>query len=670
VSDPSPIASGWRAWIGGLLLIAAVTVAVYWPVGRNFFVWDDDRYIEGNVQLLHPAGLAHIWSDVNLRGTDAVDQYYPLTFTTFWFEYHFFGARPVAYHVDNVILHLAGAMVLWRILVRLKIRGAIVAAMLFAVHPVQVESVAWATERKNVLSGLLYFLALAAYLRSGPGRRGMDDETRDRGCWGWYFASLILLGAALLAKSVTASLPAVILLLMWWKRGRVTWRDILPLLPMFVVAAAMGCHTSWLERNHVGAVGPLFEFSWADRLGIAGRAVWFYLGKLIVPLRLAFIYPRWHIEISQRPWLVAFPICAVVAIVALTVLIRRTGRGPLTGMLFFVGTLTPALGFFNVYPMRFSFVADHFQYLAMIGPLVLLVAVLAKVLPREVAVMTASIAVGGCILLSNLQCRIYHDRLSLWQDTVAKSPDSPAAHDNLGQALLAAGKLDEAEAQFSRAIELNPQSPLSYMSMGYLCEIRGDWQRAVRCYTAALVRTPPSSEPVLHRERAEPYYRLGTAYAALAKQVGASGNAAAARVGRRYAIAALRNALAILPDYELARVNLGQTLAENGQNDAAIEQFTRALTIKPDSVFAHEDLGNVYLTQGKLDEALAQYAAVLRTEPDNAHVLNNVGTAYAKQGKMDKAIESFRAALAIEPGFELARENLERALRSTGATTR
>jgi len=517
---------------------------------------------------------------------------------------------------------------------------------------------------------LLFFLALAAYLRSNFGRRLIDDDGDWPRGWIWYFASLLLFVAALLAKSVTASLPAAILLLLWWKRGRVRWRDVVPLIPMFVVAAVIGLHTSWLERNHVGAVGPLFDFTWAQRIGIAGRAAWFYLAKLIFPLRLAFIYPRWHYQIVDRPWLIAFPLSAAAALAALGLLVRRSGRGPLAAVLFFVGTLTPALGFFNVYPMRFSFVADHFQYLAAIGPVVLVVALAAKTLPRTLGVALAIIAVGGAVVLSNLQCRVYHDRLSLWQDTVSKSPDSPVAHDNLGQALLTAGKLDEAEAQFNRVTDLSPDFPAGYMSMGYLCEIRGDLQRAVRCYTAALVRTPDSPEPVLHRERAEPYYRLGTAYAALAKQFAGAGNSAEAHAGRRYALGAFRRAIDILPDYELARVNLGQTLAEDGQPDAAIDQFRRALAINHDSVFAHEDLGNVYLALGRLDEALAEYSAVLQLEPRNAHALNNVGTVLARQGQMSKAIDEFRAALAIDPGFNLAGQNLARALQKVGPTTR
>ncbi len=362
-----------RVLLPAVTLILA-SVFAYFPVLRNGFVWDDDYYIHGNVQLLTPAGLGRIWSKL-----DSEPQWYPLTHTSFWIEYHFFGANPLPYHVDNVILHTLGAIALWRLLLRLEIPGAWGAALLFCVQPLQVESVAWATERKNVLSGLLYFLSALTYFRAITPSLGTPGEGRGGGFHlGWYVVSLILFLAAILAKSVVCTLPAAILLVIWWRRGKLKWSDVPPLLPMFLAGAVMGSITSWMERHVVGAVGPDFQFTWLQRVVIAGHAVWFYFGKLVWPFHLSFIYPRWNVDPAHRPAQLLYPLTAIGVLIFLWLRRKRRGRGPIACALFFVGTLSPALGFANVFPMRYSFVADHFQYLACIGPIALFCAGLWK----------------------------------------------------------------------------------------------------------------------------------------------------------------------------------------------------------------------------------------------------------------------------------------------------
>ena len=350
-----------HGWILGLFLVAA-TVLAYQPVWHAGFIWDDDVYVTNNLTLRSVDGLRQIWCKLT-----ATPQYYPLVHTSFWLEYHLWGLNPVGYHVVNVLLHALAAILLWRVLVRLQLPGAWLAAGIFALHPVAVESVAWVTERKNVLAAVFYFAAALAYLRGR--RRERMAESKSGVSLRWYFLAFALFVAALLSKTTACSLPAAMLLVIWWKRGRIAGRDVWPLLPFFAAGVALGLVTSWLERTHVGAQGPEWAFSFPERCLIAGRAVWFYAGKLFWPANLTFIYPRWQINTGAW-WQWIFPVAALAVVAVLWRLRRRIGRGPLVAVLFFGGTLLPALGFTNVYPMRYSFVADHFQYLASVGLIV------------------------------------------------------------------------------------------------------------------------------------------------------------------------------------------------------------------------------------------------------------------------------------------------------------
>jgi len=635
----APQKSGAR-WLLPTLVLAAAALGAYWPVLHNGFVWDDDRYIQGNVQLLTARGLGRIWFSIGSE-----PQYYPLTHTTFWLEYRLWRGNPLPYHLDNLLLHTASAIVLWRLLRRLQVPGAWFAALLFCVHPVQVESVAWATERKNVLSGLLYLLALWAYLRNDLSPR-----------WRWYLASLFLFGAALLSKSVTATLPAAILLILWWKRGRIVGRDIRLLVPFFLAAAAMGSLTAWMEKHVVGAVGPDFPSNFLQRLCIAARAPWFYLSKLIWPTRLTFMYPRWTVDPIQRPWLLLFALCTVAAITGLWLLRQRLGRGPLTAWLYFLLTLFPALGFANFFPMRYSYVADHFQYLACIGPIALFSAGICRWLPRLASLPIGLVIAAIFCVLANRQCRVYHDLKTLWADTLAKNPAAWAAHVGYGEVLREEGDLDAAEAQFRRALQLRPDDGTIFTHIGLCYAMRGDDARAIRCYQRALELLPDSPEPVVHRFRAEPYYYLGIAYTDLAdRQAGDAQD-------RQLAIDAYRRAIQIEPNYELAMINLGLVYASEQRYDDAIDEYRQALLVNPDSVKARNNLGNALIALGRWDEAMDQYRRVLQDHPDNAMAHNGLGAVYARREQWPAAIEQFQAAIRIDPGFDVARHNLLSAL--------
>ncbi len=331
--------------------------------------------------------------------------------------------------------------------------GAWLAAALFAVHPVMVESVGWVTERKNMLSLPLALGALLCYLRfepvDGPDERGADTTTSSGAARAWYALSLVLFLAALLSKTVVASLPAVILVIIWWKRGRIAPRDVARLLPFFVLGCALGLGTAWMEKHHVGAVGVEWDFSPVERVLIAGRAVWFYAAKLLWPYPLAFFYPRFTID-DHQPWQYLFPTAALLLIATLWGMRRRIGRGPLAAVLIFGGVLVPALGFVDVYPMRFSFVADHFQYHASIALLALVAAIAADVYARlsahrrPIALAAGMAVLTALAVLTYQRSQVFYDAERLYRDTIAKNPTGPTAYANLAVYLESVGKYAEA----------------------------------------------------------------------------------------------------------------------------------------------------------------------------------------------------------------------------------
>jgi tetratricopeptide (TPR) repeat protein len=423
----------------GIVAIIALTVIAYWPALHAGFIWDDDQYVTGNALLNDVQGLWRIWIP---RQTP---QYYPMVFTMFWIEHQLWGFDASKFHLVNVLLHAANALLVWRLARILKIPGAWLIGAVFALHPVHVESVAWITERKNVLSELFYLVAAIAYLRfdairfgdvSAPGNRQIAKSPDRQKPWSWYIHSLVLFILALLSKSVTCSLPAALILMMLWQRKQLTIRRLAPLVPFFVIGLVLALNTAMVERDHVKAIGPDFAFSFAERLSIAGRALLFYPAKLLWPQPLIFVYERWTIDASNVAayWPVA--LVTLIAIAAI-VLYRRGVRGPGLALAFFAGTIFPALGFVNVYPMIFSFVADHFQYLASLGIIALVIGGLAWWLDDS-----RRLALLGAMLLPILgfltwqQAHAYRDLETLWLDTLAKNDSAWLAHMNIIPILL------------------------------------------------------------------------------------------------------------------------------------------------------------------------------------------------------------------------------------------
>jgi tetratricopeptide (TPR) repeat protein len=446
-------------WAAIGLLVASL--AVYLPLREAGFVWDDDHYVTQNRNLQDGAGLARIWLEPRTS-----PQYYPLVHTGYWVEHRLVGLDPRAYHLTNVLLHALSAFLLFRLLERLRVPGALFAAALFAVHPVMTESVAWITERKNVLSLAFALGSLIAYLRFAP----PESEAAERR-WGPYALSLALFCAALLSKTVVLTLPAVVAVILWWKRGRIGARDLVPLVPFLAVGIPAGLHTAWLERHHVGAVGAEWALPPLARVVLAGRALWFYAGKLAWPDPLIFFYPRWQIDAAD-PAQLAAPLAAAAVLAALWAARTRIGRGPLAAVLLFAGILVPALGFFNVYPFRYSYVADHFQYHATPALLALFAAAAtraaAQLGPRARAPALAA-AVALLLALGSLtfrQAHAYRDLETLYHDTIAKNPGAWNAYLNLANLLSSQGRNREALPLAREAARLAPNVADAWNTLG------------------------------------------------------------------------------------------------------------------------------------------------------------------------------------------------------------
>jgi len=474
-----------------VLLLSLTVIFVYWPALNGGFIFDDEGYIESNLLLRDTDGLVKIWSDLKTS-----HQYYPLTFTSFWVEFQLWQTWTMGYHLTNVVLHILNALLLLRLLQRLAIPGAWLAAAIFALHPVHVESVAWIAERKNVLSGVFYLLALLSYVRFSPLEDSAVYESRRR--WYYYGSSLVFFAAALLSKTATCSLPAVILLLIWWKKSKLSLTDCWPLVPMFVMSVLVSSLSAAIEWDPevVGAAGGEWNFTVIERGLIAGRALWFYLRTLLWPTNLVFIYPRWTIGATVW-WQYLFPGSAFISMVALAYLHKRIGRPPLVVALFFAGTLLPMLGIFNFYFMYFSFVADHFQYLASIGPIVLVGSVfwqrasfteksdLSLHLPFCPFFILSARTFFSCLILLSLgtltwrQAHIYTNAETLWSETLQRNPTAWVAYNNLATEFSKKKEFSRALPYFEKAVTLAPNEPFAHSNLSLTLFQTGDFKRAL-----------------------------------------------------------------------------------------------------------------------------------------------------------------------------------------------
>jgi tetratricopeptide (TPR) repeat protein len=703
VANAAPTAPALRWQTLGLLYLSLVAalLLVYAPALHGAILWDDPAHLT-RPELRTAAGLWRIWFEPG-----ATQQYYPVVHSCFWLMSHLFGYGTFGYHLTNVLLHAASAVLVAVILKRIGVRGAICAAAVFALHPVQVESVAWMTELKNTLSGALCLSSLLLYLEF--------DDTRRAGVYAGAFVMFVL---SVLAKSVTGTLPLVVLVLFWYLRGRIDMRrDVRPLVPFLLVGTVMGIVTTFMERAYIGATGSAFDLNLLERTMLAGRVATFYLARVFWPSPLIFVYPRWTIDVHAW-WQYLYP-AGMLALLALLWAARRWSRAPIAALLMFGLTIGPALGFVNVFPFKFSFVADHFQYLACLPIVACAVAACFTLAEKRLSttVTTAAVLVilcGPLALMSHAYSREYRDPDTLYRATIAKNPRAWLAHNNLGMLALEGNPgpddFTRALASFRTAMDLAPQEATVQFNVGTALYRLERFEEAVPHLRAAVVADPGYvdawgnlgvAQQKLNQlpQAIESYrqalalkpdlvwvrYNISTVLLQMGKPVDAANEIATTETSAGTANNRLMLAEALVTKGQFARAvdqyqramdfgelpadaldHLGYALLQIGRAPEAEQYLRLAIARRPDDSGAYSNLGNALQQLGRLDEALATYRLALAASggASHPHVHNDFGVALARAGQMGQAIAEFREAVRLDPSFVAAQQNLAKALQT------
>jgi protein O-mannosyl-transferase len=594
----------------GIMLIVIAVVLAYIPCLNGRFVLDDDLLLTENSLIRATDGLNRFWL------TTEAQEYYPVTYSTLWIEWRLWGMNPAGYHVISVILHIVEALLIWIILRKLSIPGAFFAALIFAVHPVNVESVAWIAQLRNTMAMLFFLLSMLWYLRfielarlrlaakhctahNPPSTVHCPLSTVH--CFSWYWLSLAAFVMAMLGKGSVAVLPVLLLGIVWWLRP-LERRDLARISPFFVLAAVLTAVNVWFQTHGAEIVTRNADLT--QRLLGAGGVVWFYLYKAILPVDLAFVYQQWHIDIFKPLWWM--PLLAVLEVTAALWWYRKTWARPLLfAWGFFCVALAPVMGFTDVGFMQYSLVADHYQHIAIIAVIALAAAFWSlwrqrmQNKSRWAATLAAVAAAGSLALLTFQQSAIYRDPVTLYRTTLVKNPDCWMAHNNLGGTLARAGLRQEALDYYGQALRLRPDYPEAHNNLGSLMSDTGHLPEAIEHY---------------------------------------------------------KKAIQLKSDYADAHNNLGNAFTDQGRIQEAIEQFKEALRIKPNYSDAHNNLGVVLVQTGKLSEAIEQFKQAVLFKPDYINPYKNLALVYAILKQPSQAVAAAQNALEIARSQEQAAE--------------
>lgn len=586
----------------GLLLLLPVLVA-YHRVVHAGFIWDDDMHLTANPCIVGPQGFIDIWTSPHARIG-------PLVISSFWLEHRLWGLSPLPYHIVNVALHAVNALLLWRVLGALHIRGAWLGAALWALHPVQVETVAWITELKNTQSCLSYLLAVLCFVRW--------LEARRRGCPKRdYFLALVFSALAMASKSSTVVLPVMLGLCWWWLDRRWQWRNALWLAPILLLSGLSSALSIWTQTLE-GGISDEWQRTVPERLITAGKVVWFYLGKLAWPHPLIFIYPRWDLRAGQ---VVAWSGTAALVAVMLWLWWKRDSdrwRPAFFSFISFVTALVPVLGLVDHYFLRYSFVGDHFQYLASMAPLAWLgagISVGVERLPirsrRWSIVSAAALLVVGAVVVTIRYTGVFQNSTALWSDTLAKNPQSWMAWNNLGLEHVARGANSLAREHFERALAIFSGNAEAQNNLA-----------------GVLVNEGRLDDAISH----------------------------------------CRTAIELDANCVDARLTLARALFEKGDHERAIEEWRLTIERLPALAEARASLAAALLQGGHAQEAIAECEAAIRSAPANATAHNTLGAAMLRLGRLDEAVRAYEKAVDIDGRFAAAQYNLAQALRQAGRT--
>src|SRR3989441_506865 len=633
------------------LVIAFSTFAAFLPALQNHFVnWDD---AENFLENPHYRGLG--WTHLRWMWTTHLGHYIPLTWMTLGLDYLLWGMNPVGYHLTNLLLHAANAVVFFFIARRTLPRAlpspserghalavsSGVAALVFAIHPLRVESVAWVTERRDVLSGLFYLLTILLYLRA------CERGARGRGWYGLSVAAFVL---ALLSKSMVVNLPVVLLVLDVYPLrrlgGAVGWwseparRVYVEKIPFVLLAAAASAIALMAQLSHDTMVSVV-QLSAPGRLAVSVYGLSFYLWKMVAPVNLS---PLYELPPTVNPWAPPFIVSygVVVAITAIVLAFRRRVPGLPAAWVVYIVVLLPVLGIFQSGP---QITADRYTYLAGLGWAILAGAGLLSCwhATRFLIPSCAVCLIAGLGVLTWNQVQVWHDSEKLWSHAAAIDPRSPVGQYSLGLALVRQGKLTEAIEHFKTALQIKPDYPDAHTNVGAALADQGKLAEAIDYYREALQSKP---------DDALAHYNWGVALARQGKMEEAIGH--------------YRQALQSKPNYAEAHINWGVALAQQGKPAEAIDHYRQALQLKPDSAEAHANWGLALADQGKLAEAIDHYRLALQIKPDSAEFHVIWGTALADRGRLAEAIEHYRQALHIKPDHAAAQSSLLNVLRRLG----
>jgi tetratricopeptide (TPR) repeat protein len=592
-SDPS---GPWKDFLFRLAILVLATLWIYTPVYHSFYpadwLWDDDQLLTANatVQSTTPAALAKLW--FNPDGAD----YFPLSYTALWLQWPFFKMWPTGYHFTTIVLHIIGALLLWRLLVVMKIPGAWLAATLFAIHPVCVESVAWVSELKNTLSLPLFLLSAIFFVQ-------FDDQKPDAPqAWNTYVLSIVFFALSMLAKTSVVAMPVVLLLYVWWKRGRVTERDLIRTAPFFLISIVLGIITIYYQHGRAIGAETIIVGGPDSRIATAGMCILFYLKLIFWPVTLLPIYTKWDVDPPKAWQFLAWPV--IMGAGWWFWQNRATwGRHAIFGLGFFLLMVAPVLGFVTISYMRITWAADHFIYLPMIGVLVLVAAGIATWYGRLAAGERPLLAAGTALVLAMLSWMSFTyagawvNEDALWTHTLRYNENAWQAHNRLGAKKFARGHVDD----------LNPPNRI---------ESKG----ALHHFTRSTALRP---------DLGETHNNLGTALSAKGRM--------------EEAIEQFKEACRVTPHVPAIHVNLANALAAAGRFAEAEEKYLELIR-GMDERYAQavKDSGNPNLPM----------------DPAAAPLLNNYGVTLFKQNKTQDAIAAFRRALSINPNLKDAKESL------------
>jgi protein O-mannosyl-transferase len=597
---PAPTRPAIPAWVPAVLIPLACW-AVFLPALHGGWMWDDRLDVVNNPLLRSRAGLWRIWFD-----PAGLYDYYPLKFTVQWVQWHLWHNETFGYHATNVVLHAIGAGLVWRVLARIGLRHAWLGGLLFAVHPLVVESVAWISELKNTLSLPLFLGAVDRYLV-------YDERGRRRD----YALALAFFLAAMLCKTSVVALPAFLLVYAWWRRGRIRVPDLLATLPFLGISIALGGVTLWFQRHAaIGAGEPAFNpvGGWLSRLACVGSSAAFYLGKALFPTNLMPIYLQWPLR--PPPAWTFLPWLGLIALGVWSWRRRATwGRHVVLGLGWFGLFAAPVLGFVTITSQRFTWVMDHLVYVPLIGLIGLATAGASRVIDaastrwRAPAIGVALALCAAAGTAAYRHARHFADEETLWTYNAERNPQAWLAYFSLGKVKQESHRTADAIADYQTAIRLRP-------------------------------------------DYADAYYNLANTF----REVGRTADA----------IAAYRQATRLKPSLYLAHGNLAVVLAQTGQLDDAIRECERALAANPRYVEAHYNLGSLLVAAGRAREALPHFAATLRLNPNYPGAENNYAIALGEAGQPAESVPHFERALAQAPQSAEIHNNLGSTLRELG----